>query len=97
MRMVGHQLQTPAVAAAAPGRISRCPGAALIHNGGMEPLYLPPGYMSAHQTARTLDITLSGVRDLVHRGRLQRSGGTPRQPWYDSSAVLALVRDRQPA
>lgn len=63
----------------------------------MEPLHLPAGYMTAHQTAQTLDITLSGVRDLVHRGKLKRAGGSPRQPWYDSSAVLALWADRQPA
>ncbi|MFC4034557.1 hypothetical protein ACFO3J_24215 [Streptomyces polygonati] len=63
----------------------------------MEPLILPPGYMTAHQTARTLDITLSGVRDLVHRSKLKRAGGSPRQPWYDSEAVLALRDARQPA
>jgi hypothetical protein len=63
----------------------------------MEPLHLPLGYMTAHQTARTLGITLSGVRDLVHRGKLQRAGGSPRQPWYDSVAVLALRDARQPA
>lgn len=63
----------------------------------MEPLHLPAGYMTAHQTAQTLGITLSGVRDLVQRGKLQRAGGSPRQPWYDSDAVRAIFRDRQPA
>lgn len=63
----------------------------------MEPLYVPAGCMSAHQAATALGITLSGVRDLVARGRLTRAGGTPRQPWYDTQQVLALGRTRQPA
>jgi hypothetical protein len=53
--------------------------------------------MTAHQAAQQLGITLSGVRDLVHRGKLTRAGGSPRQPWYDSEQVLAILRDRQPA
>jgi hypothetical protein len=60
----------------------------------MEPLYVPPGCMSAHQAAAALDITLSGVRQLVARGRLTRAGGSPRQPWYDSERVLAILRER---
>lgn len=63
----------------------------------MEPLYVPPGCMTAHQTAQTLGITLSGVRDLVHRGKLTRAGGTPRQPYYDTQQVLRLMAARQPA
>lgn len=63
----------------------------------MEPLYVPAGHMSAHQVAQTLDITLSGVRDLVARGRLTRAGGAPRQPYYDTEQVLALAATRQPA
>jgi hypothetical protein len=63
----------------------------------MEPLYVPPGCMSAHQVATTLDITLSGVRDLVARGHLTRAGGSPRQPWYDTRQVRALCAARQPA
>lgn len=61
----------------------------------MEPLYVPAGHMSAHQVAQTLGIKLTGVRDLVHRGRLQRAGGTPRQPYYDTQAVLELLASRQ--
>lgn len=61
----------------------------------MEPLYVPAGHMSAHQVAQTLGIKLTGVRDLVHRGQLQRSGGTPRQPYYDTQAVLELLASRQ--
>jgi hypothetical protein len=60
----------------------------------MEPLYVPPGCMSAHQTATALGITLSGVRDLVARGQLTRTGGTPRQPWYDTEQVRALLAAR---
>jgi hypothetical protein len=63
----------------------------------MEPLYVPPGCMTAHQVAAQLGITLSGVRDLVHRGRLTRAGGTRNQPYYDTQQVRALWRERQPA
>lgn len=63
----------------------------------MEPLYVPPGCMSAHQVAEALDIKLTGVRDLVARGHLTRAGGTPRQPWYDTAQVRALAAARQPA
>lgn len=54
-----------------------------------------PGYLTAHQTAQQLGITLGGVRLLVHRGQLQRSGGTPRQPWYAVPDVAALAAKRQ--
>lgn len=54
-----------------------------------------PGYLTAHQTAQQLGITLGGVRLLVHRGQLQRSGGTPRQPWYAVQDVAALAVKRQ--
>lgn len=63
----------------------------------MEPLCVPAGYMTAHQVAQTLGITLSGVRDLVHRGQLARAGGSPRQPRYDTEQVLALLAARQSA
>jgi hypothetical protein len=53
--------------------------------------------MSAHQVAAQLGITLSGVRDLVARGRLTRAGGTRNQPYYDTQQVRALWRERQPA
>lgn len=55
---------------------------------------MPAGHMSAHQVATTLGIGLGGVRQLVARGRLQRAGGSPRQPWYDSDQVLALLAAR---
>lgn len=67
------------------------------HTGGMEPLYVPAGHMTARQTADTLGIQLTGVRDLVARGRLTRAGGSPRQPYYDTAQVLALLAERVPA
>jgi hypothetical protein len=60
----------------------------------MEPLYVPVGHMSARQVAATLGIGPSGVRQLVARGRLARAGGTERQPYYDTTAVLAILADR---
>ncbi|WNI16924.1 hypothetical protein [Actinacidiphila sp. ITFR-21] len=63
----------------------------------MEPLDLPPGYMSAHQAATTLGITLGGIRELRRRGRLTAVGGSPRQPYYDTEQVLALLAERAAA
>lgn len=60
----------------------------------MESLNIRPGHLTAHQTARTLDMTLGGVRQLVRRGQLQRSGGSPRQPWYAAQDVAALAAKR---
>lgn len=60
----------------------------------MESLNIRPGHLTAHQTAKQLGITLDGVRQLVRRGQLQRSGGTPRQPWYAVPDVAALVTKR---
>lgn len=60
----------------------------------MESTNLRPGYLTAHQTAQQLGITLDGVRQLVRRGRLQRSGGSPRQPWYAVPDVAALAAKR---
>jgi len=60
----------------------------------MESQIIRPGHLTAHQTAQQLGITLEGVRQLVHRGRLKRSGGTPRQPWYAVQDVAALVAER---
>ena len=65
----------------------------------MESQIIRPGHLTAHQTARLLGITLDSVRQLVRRGHLQRSGGSPRQPWYhaDQVAALATTRLRTPA
>lgn len=60
----------------------------------MEPLHVPAGHMSARQAADALGIGPSGVRQLVARGRLTRAGGSPRQPWYDTEQVLAILAAR---
>jgi hypothetical protein len=60
----------------------------------MESLNIRPGHLTAHQTAQVLGITLAGVRKLVQRGQLQRSGGSPRQPWYAARDVAAIVATR---
>ncbi|MFF0136753.1 hypothetical protein ACFYRN_09930 [Streptomyces sp. NPDC005227] len=61
----------------------------------MESQIIRPGHLTAHQTARQLGISLDGVRQLVRRGQLARSGGTPRQPWYAAPDVYALTVKRQ--
>lgn len=61
----------------------------------MESLNIRPGHLTAHQTAQQLGITLEGVRKLVQRGKLTRSGGSPRQPWYAVQDVAALAADRR--
>ncbi|MDX3559057.1 hypothetical protein PV729_46700 [Streptomyces europaeiscabiei] len=60
----------------------------------MESQIIRPGHLTAHQTAQQLGITLAGVRKLVQRGQLTRSGGTPRQPWYAVTDVAALAAER---
>jgi hypothetical protein len=61
----------------------------------MESLNIRPGHLTAHQTARTLGISLDGVRKLVQRGQLTRTGGSPRQPWYAATDVTALLLERR--
>ncbi|MBW8701872.1 hypothetical protein MBT84_19890 [Streptomyces sp. MBT84] len=61
----------------------------------MESQNIRPGHLTAHQTARALGISLGGVRLLVHRGQLHRSGGSPRQPWYTVQDVTALAAKRR--
>lgn len=53
-----------------------------------------PGHLTAHQTARVLGVELDTVRQLVRRGQLTRSGGTPRQPWYPAADVATLAAAR---
>lgn len=60
----------------------------------MESQFIRPGHLTAHQTAEQLGITLGGVRQLVRRGQLTRSGGSPRQPWYAAGDVTALALKR---
>lgn len=62
--------------------------------GGMESQNIRPGHLTAHQTARVLGVGLPGVRKLVQRGQLARSGGSPRQPWYAATDVAALAAKR---
>ncbi|MGW3024820.1 hypothetical protein [Streptomyces sp. NPDC001221] len=61
----------------------------------MESQNIRPGSLTAHQTAQQLGISLDGVRQLVRRGQLQRSGGSPRQPWYAVKDVAAIAVKRQ--
>jgi hypothetical protein len=63
----------------------------------MESQMIRPGHLTAHQTARVLGIRLESVRKLVERGQLERSGGTPRQPWYPAADVAALAAKRAAA
>jgi len=63
----------------------------------MESLIIRPGHLTAHQTAQQLGIGLDGVRKLVQRGQLTRSGGSPRQPWYAVQDVAALATKRSQA
>ncbi|MGA5330964.1 hypothetical protein ACPCJT_20265 [Streptomyces griseoincarnatus] len=66
----------------------------------MDDLYAPPGHLTAQQTRQALGITAGALRNLVYRGRLRRSGGTPRQPWFlarDVAALHAARRARQSA
>jgi hypothetical protein len=63
----------------------------------MESQIIRPGHLAAHQTAQQLGIALDGVRQLVRRGRLKRSGGSPRQPWYAVADVAALAAERRAA
>lgn len=60
----------------------------------MESQIIRPGHLTAHQTAAQLGITLGGVRKLVERDQLRKSGGTDRQPWYPVKDVAALVAKR---
>lgn len=60
----------------------------------MESQIIRPGHLTAHQTARILGVGLTGLRSIVHRGQLTRSGGTARQPWYDAKEVAALAAKR---
>ncbi|MCT9010004.1 hypothetical protein [Streptomyces rhizosphaerihabitans] len=60
----------------------------------MESQIIRLGHLTAHQTARALGISLDGVRQLVRRSKLTRSGGSPRQAWYPAADITALVAKR---
>lgn len=61
----------------------------------MEQQNLRPGYLTTQQVARVLDVRPGTVRQLVHRGQLERAGGSERQPWYAVADVQALDRKRR--
>lgn len=56
---------------------------------------IPPGYYGTRDVARALNTSPGGVRNLVYRGRLHRTGGTERHPWYRAEDVAALLAKRQ--
>ncbi|MEU0426454.1 hypothetical protein ABZ235_23145 [Streptomyces canus] len=60
----------------------------------MEPLYTPPGHLTATQTRHALGITAGALRNLVYRGQLTRSGGTERHPTYAARDVAAIAAKR---
>lgn len=63
----------------------------------MESLNIRPGHLTAEQTRQVLGISAGALRNLVYRGRLRRSGGTERHPYYaapDVAAILAKRRER---
>lgn len=61
----------------------------------MESLTYRPGHYTAHQAAEILEVGLGTIRQMVRRGHLHRSGGTPRQPWYPAEEVNALAAKRR--
>ncbi|MFI5664607.1 hypothetical protein [Streptomyces sp. NPDC051684] len=64
----------------------------------MESQLLRPGYLTAHQTATALDISLGGVRQLVRRGHLRPApGSTPRQRWFVLADVQTYAAQRDTA
>ncbi|GAA3103309.1 hypothetical protein ACFQ0X_30310 [Streptomyces rectiviolaceus] len=69
--------------------------AARAHTGRMVSQIIRPGHLTAHQTATVLGVSLDGVRQLVRRGQLTRSGGSPRQPWFKVQDVAALDAKRR--
>lgn len=59
------------------------------------------GHLTAEQTRQALGgISAGALRNLVYRGRLKRSGGTERHPYYavtDVATIAAKRRERQSA
>lgn len=55
-----------------------------------------PGHLTAQQTRQVLgNISAGALRNLVYRGRLTRSGGTERHPYFAVQDVYTLVEKRQ--
>ncbi|WP_328657902.1 hypothetical protein [Streptomyces sp. NBC_00334] len=61
----------------------------------MDSVYAPPGHLTTRQVAQLLDIAPDSVRQLVRRGQLTRSGGSPRHPWFAARDVAALHATRR--
>ncbi|AZM57747.1 hypothetical protein DMA15_17555 [Streptomyces sp. WAC 01529] len=61
----------------------------------MEPQFIRPGHLTAEQTRQVLGVSAGALRNLVYRGRLTRSGGTERHPYYAVPDVAALAQARQ--
>lgn len=62
---------------------------------GMDSSYIPPGYLTTRQAAQALGTSVGAIRNLVYRGRLTRSGGTQRHPWYAARDVAAIAVNRR--
>ncbi|MFE9920453.1 hypothetical protein ACFYQA_02365 [Streptomyces sp. NPDC005774] len=60
----------------------------------MESQIIRPGHLTTDQVAQVLGTSPGAVRNLVYRGRLTRSGGTPRRPWFAAEDVAALHAER---
>ena len=60
----------------------------------MDPLYVPPGHLTAAQTRHALGITPGALRNLVYRGHLHRVGGTDRYPQFAARDVAASAAKR---
>ncbi|MFJ8791411.1 hypothetical protein [Streptomyces sp. NPDC102462] len=62
----------------------------------MESQLIRPGHYTATQARQVLgDISAGALRNLVYRGRLARSGGTDRYPYYAVADVNALAAERE--
>ncbi|RMB81291.1 hypothetical protein [Streptomyces shenzhenensis] len=58
--------------------------------------HIRPGHLTAAQTRQVLgDISAGALRNLVWRGKLTRSGGTERYPYYAVADVTTLAAERQ--
>lgn len=61
----------------------------------MEPQIIRYGQLTAEQTRTALGISAGALRNLVYRGQLTRSSGTPRHPYFPAADVVALVAKRR--
>ncbi|MFE6482411.1 hypothetical protein ACFVGN_05650 [Streptomyces sp. NPDC057757] len=61
----------------------------------MEPQIIRPGQLTAEQTREALGVSAGALRNLVWRGKLTRSSGTERHPYYAVTDVTALALKRR--